>query len=166
MDKEFAKRVMNFALPVFILSFIIFTSMEKSFAQQITPKVQTVVKTVKNVDATKNLLTIKLEKKTTNLSITPQTKLSDVNGKPLAFNNIKQGDKVKIAFQDNAGKLTASDVTVVLPAQLKEKGKKQNDDEAEGQGKSQGKNKGQDKNKGNGNGQGKGQGKNNQQKNT
>ncbi len=55
-----------------------------------------------------------------------------MDGKPLAFNNIKAGDKVKIAWKENAGKLIANDVTVILPAQLKEKIKKQDDDENEG----------------------------------
>lgn len=129
---------MKLAIPVFLASFIIVNAVEHSHAAQqaaqpAPPKVQA---TVKSVDTAKNLLTIKLENRTTALSITPQTKITTADGQQLALKDIKKGDEVKVAWKEDAGKAVASEVAVILPAQFKEKGK--------GGGKGQGKNKQQD----------------------
>lgn len=54
MIKKFAARARNLARSVFIVSFIFFAMAVYLYAQQNTPKVQTVVKTEKNVDEVKD----------------------------------------------------------------------------------------------------------------
>jgi len=131
--------IMNLAIPVFLSVFIIVNAVEHSHAAQqaaqpAPPKIQA---TVKSVDTAKNLLTIKLENRTTALSITPQTKISTADGQLLALGDIKKGDEVKVAWKEDAGKAVASEVAVILPAQFKDQGK--------GGGKGQGKGQGQGK---------------------
>ncbi len=125
--------VANLMVKVAIIALIIVNAVDHSHAaQQITPPAPSKVQaTVKNVDPAKNLLVIKIEGRKTSLTITPATKISMTDGKSLALGDLKKGDEVKVAWADSSGRLIADEVTVILPAQYKEKKK----NGAKGQGK-------------------------------
>lgn len=121
--KPFAAIALNLYLPLFLAVFLVFQGVEASHAaqpvaEQGAPKVQA---TVKSVDAAANQLTIKLEKRITVLSVTPQTKISAADGRLLTLGDLQKHDEVKVAWVEDAGKPVASDVVVILPAQFKEK---------------------------------------------
>lgn len=99
------------------------------------PKVQA---TVKSVDTAGGLLTIKMENQTATLAVTPKTKISHADGRPLALADLQKNDEVKVAVSEGSGKPVASEVTVIMSAQFKEKG----GGNRQGQGKGQGKNRG------------------------
>lgn len=140
----FALVSLNVFIPLFLAMFITIHGVEHVHAAPADtpqkaaalPKVQA---TVRTVDPANNALVIKMNKKSSRLLVTPQTKITSRDGQPIPLADVSKRDEVKVAWSDNGGKLIAEEISVILPAQYKKNGK------AQGQGQGQGRNKAQSK---------------------
>jgi len=127
----------NLVIPVLLAAFIAIHGVEHAHAAQteLSQKVAAPLKvqaTVRSVDATANLLKVRMNKKSVTFAVSPETRITSREGQPINLEAINKRDEVKIAWSDAAGKLVADEISVILPAQYKKNGK------GDGQGKGQG----------------------------
>jgi len=118
----------NLVIPILLALFIIVHGVEHAHGAQqgiarkkaAPPKVQAMVR---KVDTTANLLEVRMNKKSVTFAVTPGTRITAQNGKPLKLAAINKRDEVKVAWSDAAGKLVATEISIILPAKYKKNGR-------------------------------------------
>jgi len=120
----------NLMIPLLLAMFITIHGVEQAHAVQTPPTQKAVAPpkvqaTVRSVDVAANTLVIKMNKKSSTLMVTPETKITARDGQPITLGSINKRDEVKVGWSDNGGKLVAEEISVILPAQYKNNGKGQ-----------------------------------------